>query len=80
MHGTKVPTRGTGRDPLSTGLRTLIVESGDASNAWLELATYLAALPEAYDVTWDSRISLFAPEEVARPWSSCRRPLSGGRC
>jgi hypothetical protein len=58
MHGTKVPTRGTGRDPLSTGLRTLIVESGDASNAWLELATYLAALPEAYDVTWDSRISL----------------------
>jgi hypothetical protein len=77
MHGTKVPTRGTGRDPLSTGLRTLIVESGDASNAWLELATYLAALPEAYDVTWDSRISLFAPEEVARHWEMLMPPDCG---
>jgi hypothetical protein len=27
MHGTKVPTRGTERDPLNTGLRTLIEET-----------------------------------------------------
>jgi hypothetical protein len=37
MHGTKASTRGIDRDPMNRGLRTPIVEFGDASNAWLEL-------------------------------------------